>query len=87
MKNKKAERSVRTDMYTMGRKLAGAIEKNRLDIKEIKETMLTKQDGQRIIAHIDALTHRIETYDRKALVYDHRLNDHESRTTRIEHSA
>ncbi len=50
----------------------------------IEKTMMTKEDGQKIIDHIDAFAHRIETYDRKALVHDERLNNHETRLTRLE---
>ncbi len=39
------------------------------DLNQVKETMLTKLDGQKIIDHIDAFAHRIETYDRKAIVH------------------
>ncbi|OGR57346.1 MAG: hypothetical protein A3I11_07150 [Elusimicrobia bacterium RIFCSPLOWO2_02_FULL_39_32] len=61
------------------------------ELKFIKETMLTKEDGQKIIEHIDEFARRVETYDGKTVVQDKRLLylenhfvDHEKRIQKIE---
>ena len=62
-------------------------------VQRIEETMMTKEDGQKIIEHIDAWAQRFEVYDRKALVHDKRLENletqsvnHETRITHLESS-
>ena len=67
--------------------LALGLLKTQQDVTEIKATMTTKDDTQKVIEHIDAWAQRFESYDRKALTQDHRLNDHETRITRLESSA
>ncbi|MBI2119216.1 MAG: hypothetical protein HYT97_06280 [Elusimicrobia bacterium] len=61
------------------------------EVKFIKETMLNKEDGQKIIEHIDEFARRVETYDGKTVVQDKRLLylenhfiDHEKRIQKIE---
>ena len=49
--------------------------KNREEIKEIKETMATKSDSNKILCILDAIKLYIETSDRKMIVHDHRLNE------------
>ena len=67
--------------------LALGLLKTQQDVTEIKDTMTTKEDTHKVIEHIDAWAHRFESYDRKALTQDHRLNDHEIRMTRLESPA
>ena len=71
----------------MGEKLALEIIKNRTDLAEIKETMATKEDVNKILGVVDAFAQRIETYDRKTILHDARLSDHEARITRLERPA
>lgn len=59
----------------------------------IEENMFTKQEGQKLLEHMDAWAQRFETYDRKAVVHDARLNenetqlkDHETRILHLEMS-
>ena len=61
--------------------------KNQIDIKEIRETMATKDDIRKILGAIDAFARKSENYDRKALVHDHRLRDHEVRILHLEKTA
>ncbi|MBI3012932.1 MAG: hypothetical protein HYY63_04830 [Elusimicrobia bacterium] len=63
------------------------------ELKSMREQMATKDDVRRILDAIDAFTHRVETYDRKAVVHDARLNqneltlqNHETRIVQIETS-
>ena len=65
-------------------KIASGLLTTQGSLRQVQETMLTKEDGQKIIEHIDAWSRRFETYDGKALVQDHRLNDHETRIARLE---
>ncbi len=83
--------SIRTEMRSFEERVSLVLIKNQADIKEIKETistkLATKEDFNTILNHIDASMHRIETYDRKTIVHDARLNDHEARITRLERPA
>ena len=90
----KETQSLRQGINTLDRKVNNiALAVTSIDerLGKVEETMMTKQDGQTIIDHVDAVMHRIETYDRKAVVHDERfnageavLNDHEKRITRPE---
>ena len=60
-------------------------------IMRVEENMATKADIRKVLDFIDAFAQRIETYDRKAVVHDHRLNetetalkDHETRIVQLE---
>lgn len=72
-------------------KLAVEVINLKEEVVIIKETMMTKQDVQKIIEHIDGFARRVETYDGKTLVQDRRLlylenhfSDHEKRIQKIE---
>ncbi len=81
--------SIRADMRSMEQRLALAIIKTQSDV--VKESMIIKmtlkEEIGNVLNAIDSFTHRIETYDRKTLVHDARLNDHEARITRLERPA
>lgn len=58
-------------------------------LQRIEENMFTTQEGQKLLEYMDAWTQRFETYDRKAVVHDARLNENETQLkhheTRILH--
>ena len=76
--------SIRTDLDVKTGKLALAISQNQADILDIKENMATKSDIGRVLNAIDSFTQKNETFDRKVIVHDARINDHEARLTRPE---
>ena len=60
-------------------------------LTNVEENMFTKAEGQKLINHVDAVMQRIEVYDGKAKVQDHRLKEleaqgsnHEIRITNLE---
>lgn len=60
--------------------------KSQQELRENRETMFTKEDGQKIIEHIDAFAQKSENYDRKALLHEHRIEDRQERLTHLEKS-
>src|SRR3989338_3828495 len=89
--------AVRSDIKTLDDKvnrIAVELQNTQRDVRDIKETMFTKDEGQKIMGGIDKVMQRIEVFDSKALTQDHRLGnleksseDHESRITSLESSA
>lgn len=53
--------------------------KTQADVRQIKETMSTKSDTDRIMNAIDAFARKAETYDRKALSHGDQLQGHEAK--------
>lgn len=79
--------SLRTDLDTKTGKLALAIAQTHTDITDIKEgmnRMATKEDINKVINAIDGFAQKNETFDRKVIVHDTRINDHEVRITHLE---
>ena len=58
-------------------------------LQRVEENMATKEDVNKILNAIDNFTLKTETYDRKAIVHDHRIKEAESELqnheTRIAH--
>ena len=86
--------SIRTEINKLDDKidkavnrLAGEIVKTQTDLKEVKETMATKEDVSEILNAIDTFAQKAENYDRKAVFHDSRINDHEERITQLEKTA
>ena len=76
-------------------KLANEIIKTQTDLKEVKETVATKEElrntESRILNAIDAFAVKAQNYDQKALFHGGRINeldegikDHEVRITQLE---
>jgi len=74
----------RSEFLSVTGKLALAIAESQSDIRDIKERMATKDDIGRVLNAIDSFAHKDETYDRKDIVHDARINNHEERLTRLE---
>ena len=53
--------------------------KTQANLRQIKETMSTKSDTDRIMNAIDAFAKKAETYDRKALSHGDQLQGHEAK--------
>ncbi|MFH1726441.1 MAG: hypothetical protein ABII00_17665 [Elusimicrobiota bacterium] len=53
--------------------------KTQADVRQIKETMSTKADVDRIMNAIDAFARKAEAYDRKALSHGDQLQGHEAK--------
>ena len=91
MKNNKHDYITRTEFYAETKSirydLGSAITKTHSELMEeiVSTRMELKEDIGKVLGVIDAFTLRIETYDRKAIVHDARINDHEARITRLEH--
>src|SRR5258708_25300641 len=68
-------KSIRTQIS----KLALEVIKNRDELKEVKETMATKNDIGKILNTIDSFSQRVETYDRQTRLHDHRIKHHNTR--------
>jgi hypothetical protein len=49
-------------------------------IDRLEKNSMTKEEGQKIIDHIDSAMLRMETTERKNLTQDHRLNELEAKT-------
>ena len=71
--------------------LAVALVETQHEVKEIKNTMATKHDVNRIVDQIDAFTKTYRDLDRDVIVIDHRLMNlepivqaHEKRLTNLE---
>ena len=60
--------------------------KVQLKTDNVEKNMMTQDDKRELISHIDAFAQKIEVYDRKVIVQDERLNNHEARITRLETS-
>lgn len=65
--------------------------KCQLEIEELKKTMMTREDGLRILDRFDDFAQKYEVYGRKVQVHDHRLgelekrsSDHETRIKKLE---
>ena len=73
--------SIRKELRTQTTQLA-------LDLKEVKETMTTKEDLRqevgKVLGAIDAFAQKAENYDRKAVFHESRINDHEERIVQLE---
>src|SRR5438046_1206096 len=54
--------------------VALTVVKNHEEFLEFKKTVATKDDIHIILNRIDSFTTRIETFDRKVIVHDERLN-------------
>jgi hypothetical protein len=88
------ERKVDKKLSTLDSKIdkvALSILKTQEDMHVIKETMATKNDVRLITTRMDAFAHRIDVYDKKAVVHDYRFNqlepkvkDHETRLSALE---
>lgn len=63
--------------------LVRVVLKNTNDIEVIKETMATKADVNLILDRIDHFTHKVDVFDKKVLVHDHRLNELEPKVERL----
>ena len=100
---KEETQSIRNELKTLNNtvnqldtkvnKIAVALLNTQHDLQTVKETMMTKEDGQRIIEHIDAFAQKYEVYDRKVVVDDERikvaestLQNHETSITHLENS-
>lgn len=64
------------------RNLAGVVVKNQADIGEIKRTMATKDDIQRVLGAIDTFAGKIEDYARETVTFP----NHEKRLSSLESS-
>ena len=53
--------------------------KTQADVRQIKETMSTKSDIDRVMNAIDAFARKAEAYDRKAFSHGDQLQGHEAK--------
>ena len=65
-------------------RVASQLVQTQADIREIKETMATKEDVSRILIAIDRFARKAEAYDRQAVLHGHILTDHEKRLASLE---
>ncbi|OHC66055.1 MAG: hypothetical protein A2040_03675 [Rhodocyclales bacterium GWA2_65_19] len=72
-------------------RLAKEIVKTQADVREIRETMATKNDVERILVAVQAFAGKAQVYDRAAVLHGHALTeaavtlrDHEKRLRAIE---
>ena len=92
---------VKTDLAGVKTDLAGvktqlkavtvALVKTQADVREIKETMATKSDVERILVAVESFAGKAQVYDRAAVLHGHALTeaqvtlrDHEKRLRAIE---
>ena len=67
-------------------KIATELVRTQTDVREIKETMATKEDVSRILVAIDRFAGKAEVYDREAVLHGHILTNHEKRLKALESS-
>ena len=83
--------ATKDDLKETRRTLAIEIVKTQADVREIKETMATKNDVERILVAVEAFAGKAQVYDRAAVLHGHALTeaevtlrDHEKRLRAIE---
>ena len=47
------------------------------ELKEMRHDMATKEDIGNVLSAIDAFVQKNERFDRKVVLHDHRINEHE----------
>lgn len=60
-------------------KVAAEVVKTQAELREVRQTMATKDDVGRILNAIDAFAQKGQTYDQKALSHGAIITDHEDR--------
>lgn len=83
--------TVRSELKEDVKRLAIELVKTQADVREIKQTMATKEDVGRILNAIDSFAKKAVSYDRAAALHGHALTelqvgqkDHEKRLKSIE---
>ena len=82
--------SVQTGLSGLDRKIQNAalsLIQTQAEVREIKATMATKTDVDRIITILDFMSGKTVDQDRTVIVFDKILKDHELRIKRLEAQA
>lgn len=71
--------AVRTQLKASINKVAAEVVKTQAELREVRQTMATKDDVSRILNAIDAFAQKGQSYDQKSLSHGAILTDHEDK--------